>query len=266
VEQKTFKLATVLSFTCKYGHDFSMAWECIDKNKIDSSDNFKINFCFILAMQILGKGLHTMSTFLGLLGIRVSKGNYKVWKRIQDKVGVSEQKIAQECCTENLRKEVEATIASGILPFSDGCVPVTCSGDTGWQGNGSRMMYNSKSGQMMLCRARTKKVVAYKFFSKLCHTCHDHNKKENTSESTPPPTHQCPKNWTESSKAMEPNGILDCAISVWNSNIAYMDVFLSDNDSSSRCVLKHPIEMQILKAFIKKWPVDKHGKNVKCTG
>jgi len=54
--------------------------------KIDSSDNVKINFYFILAMQILGKGLHTMSICLGLLGIHVSEGNYKVWKKIQDKV------------------------------------------------------------------------------------------------------------------------------------------------------------------------------------
>jgi len=91
-------------------------------------------------------------------------------------------------------------------------------------------------------------------------------KKKNTIETTPPPSHQCPKNWTESSKAMEPNGILDCAVTVWNLKIATMDVFLSDDDLSSRCILKHPIEIQILKAFILKWPVDKHGKNVKCTG
>jgi len=127
------------------------------------------------------------------------------------------------------------------------------------------MTYNSQSGQTTLCSARTKKVVVYKFFSKLCRTCYDHEKKNNASETIPPPTHRCPKNWTESSKAMEPNGIKDCAIAVWNSCIACMDEFLSDNDSSSRCVLKHPIKTQMLKGYISKWPVDKHGKNVKCT-
>jgi len=78
-----------------------VAPEHIDESKIDSSDNFKINFCFILAM-ILGKGLRTMSTFLGLLGICVLEGNYKIWKKIQDKVGESEQKIADQCCAKNL--------------------------------------------------------------------------------------------------------------------------------------------------------------------
>jgi len=79
MEQQTFKLTTVLNFTaCSYGHYFSIAPEQVDEAKVDSSDNFKINFCFILAMKILGKGLQTMSTFLGLLGIWVSEGIYKV--------------------------------------------------------------------------------------------------------------------------------------------------------------------------------------------
>jgi len=78
MEQQTFKLATILNFICSYGHYFSIAPEQVDEAKVDSSDNFKINFCFILAMKILGKGLQTMSTFLGLLGIWVSEGIYKV--------------------------------------------------------------------------------------------------------------------------------------------------------------------------------------------
>jgi len=115
--------------------------------------------------------------FLGLLRIHVSEGNYNIWKKIQDKIGESKQKIAQQCCAKNLHKEVEATTASGILPLNDGRVPLTCSGDTGWQGNRSCMTYNSQSGQTTLCRAQTKRLL-HSFFSKLCHTCHDYNKKE----------------------------------------------------------------------------------------
>jgi len=63
-----------------------VAPKCIDNKKIYSLDNFKINFCFILAMQILGKGLCTISTFLGLLGICVLEGNYKVWKKCKTRL------------------------------------------------------------------------------------------------------------------------------------------------------------------------------------
>jgi len=217
--------------------------------KIDSSDNVKINFYFILAMQILGKGLHTMSICLGLLGIHVSEGNYKVWKKIQDKVGLLQQSLAEQCCAENLQKEVEATIASGILPLVDGQVPVACSGDTGWQGGGSQMTYNLQSGHTMLCGAQTKKVIVYMVFSKLCCTCNDH--KKGSDETIKASKHRCPKNWTESSKGMEPNGIFDCIIKAWNSGIAWMDDFISDYDSSLRSIVKHPILTQILKNIIK---------------
>jgi len=155
MEQMTYKLATVITITCKYGHVYDITPERVNHNKKDSSENFKINFFFIIAMQLLGKGIHTMLTFLGLLGIRVSHGNYKVWKNIQNKIGECKQELAQQCCKENLQKEVEATKASGILPGPDGCAGISCSGDTGWQGNGSHCTYNSQSGQTTLCGGLT---------------------------------------------------------------------------------------------------------------
>jgi len=109
-------------------------------------------------MQLLGKGIYLMSIFLGMLNIHVTHGNYKIWKKVQDKVGEMEQKLAQECCAKNLQKVVEATIASGIFPGPDGHVGITC-GDTGWQGNGWWCTYNSQSGQTTLCGGLTKKLL-----------------------------------------------------------------------------------------------------------
>jgi len=68
-------------------------------------------------------------------------------------------------CQENLPKE-EATKASGILPIVDGCVPIACSGDAGWQGNGSHCMYNSQSGLTTLCDGQTKKGGCISMFLK----------------------------------------------------------------------------------------------------
>jgi len=176
IDQQMYKLATVISFICDNGHKYYVNPEKIDNRKPNSSANFKINFYFVIAMQLLGKGLSLMTTFLGLLSICVHHSNYNIWKKIQDRVGEMEQKLALECCKENLQKEVEATIATGILPDSDGCVGITCSGDMGWQGNGSQCTYNSQSGQTTLCGGLTKKVVAFKYFSKLCRVCSDFEK------------------------------------------------------------------------------------------
>jgi len=126
------------------------------------------------------------------------------------------------------------------------------------------MTYNLQSGHTMLCGAQTKKVIVYMVFSKLCCTCNDH--KKGSDETIKASKHRCPKNWTESSKGMEPNGIFDCIIKAWNSGIAWMDDFISDYDSSLRSIVKHPILTQILKNIINKWPLNKHGKNVKCIG
>ena len=71
------------------------------------------------------------------------------------------------------------------------------------------MTYASQSGHTTMCGGLTKKVVAYKYYSKLCRTCHDFEKK-NLGELFTAPKHRCPKNWKESSKAMEPNGIVEC--------------------------------------------------------
>jgi len=54
------------------------------------------------------------------------------------------------------------------------------------------------------------------------------------------PPHHCSCNWTELSKAMELNGIVGCAKQIWDNGN-----FISDNDSSSRCTLHHPILTQI---------------------
>jgi len=162
-------------------------------------------------------------------------------KKIQENIGECEQKLALECCKINLQKEVEATKASGVLPDMDGRVPIACSGDTGWQGNGSRNTYNSQSGQMTLCGGLTKKVVAFELFSKQCRTCQDFEAKTLDS-SLSPPAHCCLWNWKESRKSMEPHGILACMIKVLNSGITRIRDFISDDNSSSRAALHHPNE------------------------
>jgi len=146
MKQETFKVATVLTLTCKYGHAVDIVLECINKTKRHSSDNFKINFYFILATQLLGKGLWTMCTFLGLLGICTSEGDYKVWKKIQDKIGESKQWVAKWCCDKNLWKKWRLPLPQAFSPSGDGWVPIACSSNsnTGWQGNGAHMTYNSQ--------------------------------------------------------------------------------------------------------------------------
>ena len=45
---------------------------------------------------------------------------------------------------------------------------------------------------------------------------------------------------------MEPHGIVNCAIQVWNSEKAWLHIFVSDDDLSRRAALKHSYDDKIL--------------------
>jgi len=61
-------------------------------------------------MQLLGQWAPDYVYFPGLLGICIFEGSCQIWKNIQDKVGYLQQTVAEQCCKENLQREVEATI------------------------------------------------------------------------------------------------------------------------------------------------------------
>ena len=70
----------------------------------------------------------------------------------------------------------------------------------GWQKRGSGRAYNSKSGVGTFIGNATGKICAYGVRVSGCRTC---TKWERLGKE--PPSHKCYKNWTGSSKAMEPD-------------------------------------------------------------
>jgi len=53
---------------------------------------------------------------------------------------------------------------------------------------------------------------------------------------------------------MEPHGIVDCTIQIWNLGTSNLQEFVSDDNASSRAALKYPIQTQIEKGIINVWP------------
>jgi len=45
---------------------------------------------------------------------------------------------------------------------------------------------------------------------------------------------------------MEPNGIVNCVIQIWNSGKAWLKALVSNDDSSSHVALQHSIEVRML--------------------
>jgi len=60
---------------------------------------------------------------------------------------------------------------------------------------------------------------------------------------------------------MEPNGIVDCVKQIWNSGKAWLKVFVSDDDSSSRAALKHTLEARMTLENLLEPPCGPDGEN-----
>ena len=86
-------------------------------------------------------------------------------------------------------------------PHKDIRVGITASTDMGWQKRSSGHRYDSPSGHMFFIGALTKKIIAFQLFSKNCSICKCAKKK-----GKPVRVHPCPKNFSDSSKAMEAVG------------------------------------------------------------
>ena len=81
----------------------------------------------------------------------------------------------------------------------------------GWQKRGSGRAYDSKSGVGTLMGNKTSRICAYGVRIADCRTCQRHQLKGDTETI---PRHNCAKNWSGSSKAMESDAGVDLIKSV----------------------------------------------------
>ena len=110
MHQETYGIATILTISCGNNHVVKVIPDCIDNNiSKHNIKNFIINYKLLILMQLLGKGLKTISVIGAFWGIQSSLGNYKLWKDMMDKLGNIQEELAYKCCNDNLQKEIDAT-------------------------------------------------------------------------------------------------------------------------------------------------------------
>lgn len=272
VTQETWGMATNICITCEsrkevdgrrtIRHSSIMTAERIDDNASrDSASNYIVNMRVVIAMQMLGLGLQSVTMFLGLLGIRHSIGNKERWKKIQDLVGEAEAAVSSEVLVENQKRAIEAAKAAGKVedPAAGNRVGLVCSIDGAWQTRSSGRKYDSPSGHNLLVCCRTKLILQKKVFSKLCALCDRADRSANVAAAAgnddavdssdeegdddipaiipPVKDHRCPRNYKGSSKAMESYGAVDLVTQAWHSNTYFVETVVGDDDSTSRAAL-----------------------------
>ncbi|CAB4007536.1 Hypothetical predicted protein, partial [Paramuricea clavata] len=151
--------------------------------------------------------------------------NHSTFKTREREVGKTVENVAQISCKENMNMEMNDAVVDGAEPDVNGLIGIPVSYDMGWQKRGKG--HNSLTGQGMAMGLKTGKVLAYATRSKYCRICQ--NAKKNGKS---PRKHDCRKNHTGSSKAMEP----DVACELWNAapkqNLKF-STYVGDDDTTT---------------------------------
>ena len=106
----------------------------------------------------------------------------------------------------------------------------------GWSKRSFGNRYDSLSGHAFMIGCHSQKIITVIVTAKQCRACSSHERK-----GMEPPQHNCPTNYTESSKAIEVDAVLSIYEELYfdsKKKIA-LQYIVSDDDSSMRALLKH---------------------------
>ena len=115
----------------------------------------------------------------------------------------------------------------------------------GWQKRSSGRRYDSSRGNALIIGARSKGIIGIILYPKSCRKCYHSEKIGEEAEE-----HDFPKNFEGGSKSMEASAILKMVEYELYNRFFIVDVIVSEDDSTMRDVLKHPlidVRVQVLK-------------------
>ncbi|XP_062591668.1 uncharacterized protein LOC134253169 [Saccostrea cucullata] len=144
-------------------------------------------------------------------------------QKIQKKIGQTIIDCAVQSCKEARQEEIDLSPEKVQVSF-----------DAGWQKRGSGFNYNSNTGHASLIGKKTGKVLAVNIRSKVCKIC-DTFTVQHPNETVP--YHDCSRNWSGSSTAMEVDMALNL-LGEMEKEGCHVDIFHADNDSSTSGMLK----------------------------
>lgn len=142
--------------------------------------------------------------------------HHKSLRAREKEVAVAVEAVVKKSCDRALQQEIELSKAKG----GDG---LTVSADAGWSKRSSGRNYNSDTGHAALIGEQTDKCVAYSFRTRRCRCC-DAGQTDQE--------HKCSKNWTGSSKAMEPDMVVTMLHSVEDRG-GHVSTLVMDNDATT---------------------------------
>ena len=221
---------------------------------IERTSDYALNVQYVLGFMGCGDGGREAACILGFVGLPNSTTmETRTFQIIEQRIGPVIRQLTHDIMRENLIDEVEQALKKAdnfdlnvfnlwkqsIDPDSDVVLApamyptLMVSADFAWQTRGGGNAYNSNSGYGVLVGSEGRKPLVMSIKSKFCRICMVHG------EENAPADHVCMKNHQGSSKAMEPQGILEQYMEMYdkfNSKISHM---VTDDDSTIKSKLKY---------------------------
>ena len=207
IEGERHDLASTFLLKCSFcGKHNRITTSGQHRSGLRGPPTFNINTRAALGCLHAGIGQTHINNVLSTLNVPTL--NSVTFKLREREVGKAVENIAKGGCQNYLQMERGEALEKGIRADENSLVPIPCSFDTGWQRRGKR--HNSRTGQAAVMSLSSGKVLGYTTRTKSCRFCDSAKAKGKT-----PKAHDCCKNHTASSKAMEP----DTAVQLFNTAI-----------------------------------------------
>ena len=230
------------------------------KKTIKRFIDFPIHYSLVLLMQQLGCGLEGIRAIFSHLGITDTIGDWEKWRLVMESVGTAQQQVARDCMLDNIKEEIGRSQEAGHAELNDNSgvlrQGITVSIDMGWQKRSSGTRYDSPSGVSLMLGGMTKKILHKHVCGKLCSVCKSpqSSQKDSKMSSKHARNHRCPLNYEGTSKGMESAAAVECVRELFHCTTdfkdcppAFVDVIISDDDSSTWANLQQSLTQRLLK-------------------
>jgi len=199
-----------------------------------TSSFYDINIRAVWGTIVGGKGNSQLNEMLSSLDI--PSINNQMFSNIENQIG----KWWLEILNSEMRKagEEERRLAIERGDFCDEVPSVTVICDGGWSKRTHKHSYNALGGVGVIFGAETKKLLHIGIRNKQCRVCN-----LSANSNIPTKTHECFKNWTESSQSMEADIILEGFLKAEETHGLRYTRIIADGDSSvfSKLIQNVPI-------------------------
>lgn len=214
---------------------------CGKSNKINTSGEHRsgkrgppaFNVNTRVALSCLHAGIGQTHINNVLATIDIPPLNLCTYKQREREVGRAVECIAKTSCQDSLNRERTQALVNGCQPDDNNLVSIPCSFDMGWQKRGKG--HNSRTGHAAAMSLATGKVLDYVTKKKACRTCEAAKR-----AGRQPKKHDCRKNHSGSSKAMEASAAVELFTNVTKSNVKF-STYAGDDDSTTELHLKQKV-------------------------